>query len=144
MGVIQTQEDLLIAIVRLEKQETADKVILEKNFQDAYGSIQQAIQPVNILKNALTEISNSDTLKKDMLRAAVALSIGYVTKKIVESFAIKNNSPAKAIAGTALQLVFSGLIANNAALIKRIAIFIYKRFMDHRKQQPVLVTAEQI
>ena len=131
MATIQTQEDLLNAISHLEQRQLLEKSAVQKHFDESYESL----QPVNLLNSALTEINDTNNLKKDMLKAAIALAIGYIAKKIIQTYLIKSRSPLAIGIENLLQVIISGIIAKNGNLFKDIALYFFKTILQHKQKQ---------
>ena len=138
MTTIETQQSLEDAILHLEQKQLLEKNALAKHYHELYENL----QPVNLLKSAITEISDADELKKDMLKAAVALAIGYLAKKIIETYVIKSRTPLALGLETVLQIIISGMVAKNGTILKNIALYFFKTILQHKQKQLSQATSE--
>ena len=138
MATIQTKQELQDAILHLEQRQLLEKNALEKHYHEVYENL----QPVNLLKTAINEISDADELKKDMLKAAVALAIGYIAKKIIQTYLVKSRTPLALGIETLLQMVISGIIAKNGNLFKDIALYFFRTILQHKQKQLSQSTSE--
>lgn len=135
MTDIQTQQDLQKAILQLEQQQLSDQLSLHQHFQNMYVNM----QPKNILKTVVTEITNADELRKDILKAALALAIGFIAKKIFDSYLINSSHPVivgfKVIAG----IIISGVLTNNGSVIKNIAMYFFRLIINKKMEHQQLL-----
>lgn len=134
MESLQTKQDLQNAILHLEQRQLLEKNAMQLHYREA----QEYLQPSNLLKNAITEITTATDLKKDMLKAAIALAIGYIAKKIVETYVLKTRTPLTIAVETILQIVISGWVAKNGTILKDVAVYFFKTILQHRQQQQQL------
>lgn len=72
-----------------------------------------------------------------MLKAAVALAIGFLARKIIETYVVKSRTPVAVAIETILQIVISGWVAKNGNILKDIALYFFKTILQ-RKQQLLL------
>ncbi len=134
MEAIQTHDDLQKAIHELENRQMEQKNAMEQHFHESYESI----KPVNIIKNTLHDINDSEEVKKAMVKAAVGLAIGYVTKLLIDSFVLKTKRPVTSRIGTLIQFLISGWVAKNGEMMKNIALHFFKRILNKRLQHQKL------
>lgn len=138
MASIQTQQDLDNAILHLEQRQLLEKNAMQKHYHEVYENL----QPVNLLKNAIDEISDANELKKDMLKAAVALAIGYMAKKIIQTYLVKSRTPLALGIETLLQIIISGIVAKNGNIFKDIVLYFFRTILQHKQKQLSLSTGE--
>ena len=131
MDTIQTQDELQNAILHLEQRQLMEKSVLQKHFEESYESL----QPINLVKGVVAKINNADDLKKDILKAAIALAIGFIAKKIIQTFLIKSTSPLALGIETLVQIVISGIVAKNGNLFKDIAMYFFKTILQHKQKR---------
>ena len=131
METIQTQDELQNAILHLEQRQLMEKTAVQKYFEESYESL----QPVNIVKGVVSRINDSHDLKKDILKAAIALAIGFIAKKIIQTFLIKSTSPIAIGIETLVQIVISAIVAKNGNLIKDIAMYFFKTILQHKQKR---------
>jgi len=138
MASIQTHQDLQDAIQNLERKQLMDKEHMKSYFQDA----RENIEPLNIIKSTLHSINSSDELKKDMIKTAVALAIGYIAKKVVNAYLNKTRTKTSFGVENLIQIAISGLIGGNFAFIKNIAMNFFRLILQKRQNQ-LLLNAHQ-
>lgn len=131
METIQTKQDLQSAIMQLEKKQLLEKNSIQQYFQESY----EYIKPENLLKTAISEIFHADQLKKDMLKAAIALAIGFIARKIIETYVIKSRTPLAIALESILQIVISGIVAKNGNIFKEIALYFFRTILQHKQKQ---------
>ena len=137
MESIQTKQDLQSAILHLEQRQLLEKNAMQKYYQESY----EYMRPVNLLKTAINEITHADELKKDMLKAAVALAIGFLARKIIETYVVKSRTPVAIAIETILQIVISGWVAKNGNILKDIALYFFKTILQRKQQQQLSLTS---
>jgi hypothetical protein len=139
MTEIQNQEDLKKAIVKLEQQQLSDQQNLHQHFQEMYVNM----QPKNLLKTVVSEITNADELRNDILKAALALAIGFVAKKIFDSYLVNSSHPVivgfKVIAG----IIISGVMTNNGTVLKNIAMYFFRLIINKKMEHQQLMLPEK-
>lgn len=107
-----TQNELLDqAILRLKAQRSHQKLVL-KNQTNA---TLQSFNPLNLLKNSLSEIKNSSEMKRKLFQGAVSFVGGLLSKKILIG---KTNSTFKNIVGHLIQFGMTKFIANEVTTNK--------------------------
>jgi len=99
-----TREDVQSAIAELDRECKLKQEALALQFKLTY----EKLRPANILKNTLSDISHTPGLGRNLLSTSVGLGVGYLTNRLLI------NNPAgvaRKIAGTAIQLGLSSLVA---------------------------------
>jgi uncharacterized membrane protein YoaK (UPF0700 family) len=140
MTDIQTQQDLQKAILQLEKQQFSDQQNLHQHFQDMYVNM----QPKNLLKTVVNEITNADELRKDILKAALALAIGFIAKKIFDSYLVNSSHPVIVGFKVIVGIIISGVLTNSGSVIKNIAMYFFRLIINKKmEQQQLLLPAKQ-
>ena len=134
MAAIRTHTDLQNAIRELEDRQAKEKDLVEDHFNESIENI----KPVNIIKHTVEEINESTEFKGAVIKAAVALAIGYITKKLIDRLFIKSKNPIILKVGTVLEVVVSAWVAKNATLMKDIAMHFIKVVMNKRAEQKSL------
>jgi hypothetical protein len=77
MEAITTSVELKNAIRILEIDQTLKEQLLKEQFYLTYESL----QPVNVIKSALNEVTTTPYLTDNILGATVGLISGYISKK---------------------------------------------------------------
>jgi hypothetical protein len=130
MENIQTQQDLHQAILQLEQQQMIEKEALILQLQETYSSM----QPINVLNNFIAEVNQSESLKRNLFKACVALAIGFIAKKIFESFLANTKTPIVLLIGLFMQFIVVSLFAKDGTMIKNIALHFYKLITENNQQ----------
>lgn len=89
-------KDLHAEIQRLESR----KVALESGIRDDFQVIVEDLKPSTIIKNTLRGLRGSPDFSKGILRLAMALGAGYVSKKLITG---KSAGMLGKVMGTAIQ-----------------------------------------
>ncbi len=106
MKKIHNNGDLKTAIFELERK----KFIEEQTLKEHFHQTVESFKPANILKNTVSEVAASPTLKHNLLNVALGLGAGYLSKKLVVG---REAGLLKRSLGTALQFAVTSLIAKN-------------------------------
>lgn len=102
---IANTTDLLTAIKRLEQRRELQEVELSALYHEALVNL----KPKNILKNTLKEVSESTPLKQNLLKVALGLGAGYLSRKMI----VKPSAGSmKKMLGAALQYGVTNFIAS--------------------------------
>ncbi len=111
MQKINSANDLRNAILQLEIKQAEEVNILKEQFHVVYESI----KPVNLIKTAFKEITQSGELKNNILNTSVGLAAGYVSKSLFEG---STKSPVKKLLGSVLMFGISNLVTKNPEPVK--------------------------
>jgi hypothetical protein len=117
MEKINSETSLNDAILQLERKHAEEGIMLKKQFYIAFDSI----KPINLLKSTFKEAAASQELKTDILKTALGLIAGYLSKKALEN---ATNSPLKKILGISLLAGFSTFIANNPDMVRKLGMIL--------------------
>ena len=101
---IANTTDLAAAIKILERR----KFIQEEDLKDRFHDLAEDLKPTNILKNTIHEVQESTVLKHNLLKVALGLGAGYLSRKLVVS---KSAGFVKKALGTAIQYGITNFIA---------------------------------
>jgi hypothetical protein len=102
------QTDLLNeAITALAFKQKEDYENLKLQFKLTYDSL----KPVNIVKNALLDMTSVPDLKNNIVSNVIGLTTGYLSKKVVLG---GSHNPIKRILGNLLQFVVTNVIAKQS------------------------------
>lgn len=115
MQKINAQLNLRKAILLLEETQTKQGQLLKAEIYLAYESI----QPINIFKNTLKEITASPTLKEGLLSASIGWATDFLSERFFED---RTLTPIKKIFGTALIFGITNVIERNSDTFKSIGI----------------------
>jgi len=115
-----TVDSLRQAIKELEVKQKEERVLLKEQLVVTYESL----KPSNILKNIIKDFASSENLKNEFVNTAVAVTTGFITKKVIIG---KSNNQALKLVGLALQFGITTLVSKNYDAIKEvISQFIYR------------------
>jgi hypothetical protein len=106
------QTDLLNqTIIYLENKQALELYALKEQFELTYESL----KPLNILKNAFTEMTTSPNIKGNIINNVVGMATGYLTKKVLVG---STHNPIKRILGTLLQFVITNVATKHSDTLK--------------------------
>ncbi len=114
-------------IAFLELQQAEDLTALKDQFRATYESL----KPINLILNSIKDISSAPDLKGNLLNSALAIGIGYFSKKVWVGGTI---NPLKQIAGTLLQFGVTNLVSKNGNDIKMGVLGFLEKLL--RKKKP--------
>jgi len=126
MKNIKSSAELKDAIQQLEFEHTIKGQLLKEQLLLTHESL----KPVNLIKNALSEVASSPYLVDNILGASVALATGYISKKIAVS---GSGNVIRKFLGTILQFGVTNVVAQHTDTIKSVGQFIYQHFL-HKKE----------
>jgi len=111
MQTITSTSDLKNAIQLLEVEQADKGQLLKEQFYLAFESL----KPVNLIKNALKDISSSPYLVDNIVGTAMGLATGYLSKGI---FIGTSGNKIKRLIGTIMQFGITNVIAQNSDSIR--------------------------
>ncbi len=124
MHKITTALDLKSAIQELEDKQAVELILLKKQLLSTYESL----KPVNIVKNSFKELISVLDLKKGVANAAVGISTGIITRKILFG---KVNNPLIKLLGFILEMGVVNKVIKNADEIKSMGSSILKKIINY-------------
>jgi hypothetical protein len=107
---ISSAEQLRAAIEMLERDRLAEGKLLHQHFVRTYDSI----RPVNLVRSAFAEVSESPELKGHMVSLAVGLVAGHLSKRVYEAIDGDENG---SIMGTVIQAGVTNAVARNPEVV---------------------------
>jgi len=116
MSKITPNESLNLKISLLEQKRAAE-------FQDLKQQLRmtgESLKPSSILKGVVKDITASSQFRSVLIKAALGLALGFVTKKLVTNQS--HNKTHRAV-GNALQYGISFLAAERGNLLKSAGMF---------------------
>lgn len=113
MNKITSVTELRSAILLIEIKQLKEGQLLKEQFKKTYESL----KPVNLIKNTVSELLVAPDLKSDLLNAALSLTAGFLSKKLMVGDSV---NPLKKLVGTLLQLGVTSIVSKNADGIKSI------------------------
>ena len=126
MKNITTSEELKDAIQQLEFEHTIKGQLLKEQLLLTHESL----KPVNLIKNALSEVASSPYLVDNIIGASVALATGYISKKIMIA---GSGNVIRRFFGSILQFGVTNVVSQHTDTIKSVGQFIYQHFL-HKKE----------
>ncbi len=111
MNPISTTIGLKNAIRQLEIQQQEELSSLKQEFKRT----QENLKPLNLLKNTFKSVVNVPDIKTDMINAAIGLTTGILTKKMVLG---KTHNPLTKMLGIALEMFVTNKVSQNADQIR--------------------------
>jgi len=111
MQTIITETDLRVAILQLESRQAEEGKLLKAQFLVAVESI----KPINLIKSAFLEATESEDLQDNVINSSIGLSVGYLSKVLFQGI---SGSPIKKMLGTALMFGIKKIVAQNPETVK--------------------------
>jgi hypothetical protein len=122
-----TAETLKAAIKALEIRQEEDEKRLRAELFNTYENL----KPVNIIKNIVRDIANTDSLKHDIINTFTSLVTGFISKKIIIG---RSNNPIIRLAGMGIQLGITTLISTKFNAIKDSVLQLFSRIQEKRSE----------
>jgi len=110
----------------LETRKAENVQQLKEQFQLTYRSF----KPVNLLKNAVKNITSSPILVDNILGTSIGLVTGYISKKIVVG---TSGNIFRKLFGSVLQYGVTNIVSKHPEAIKSFGRFIVKN-IPHKKE----------
>lgn len=123
---IKNSADLKAAIVELENRKVNEKQGLVNDFH----AIAESLKPLNLLKSTFHKVKESQGISGNILKAAVGLGVGLLSKKILIS---KSTGVVKTLLGSAIKMGVAGLVAKNTDNIKTSGTRFFKNIFSGKK-----------
>ena len=126
MQNITSAVELKDAIQLLEAEQSIKGQLLREQLFLTYESL----KPVNLLKNALKEISSTPYLIDNISGTAMGLLGGFLSKKI---FVGVSGNLIRKLFGSVLQIGVTNLVAQNSETIKSVGQALIQHFFQKKK-----------
>ena len=107
---ITSGSQLRDAIERLEGRQEEEGRVLHKHFMRTYESM----RPVNLIRSAFQEVTESEELKEHLLSSGVGLVAGHLGKVVYDGV---NGNESGSLTGTAIQFGVTNLVARNPEVV---------------------------
>ncbi|MBK7713338.1 MAG: hypothetical protein IPJ37_22195 [Bacteroidales bacterium] len=127
MQNISSSADLKNAIQILEVERGIQAAVLKDQVFQAFESV----KPVNLIKNALHDISSSPYLIDNILGTALGIASGFLTNTI---FVGASGNMVRKLLGSVLQFGVSNVVADHPDTIKTYGQMIMKYFLRKREK----------
>lgn len=126
MQNINSAAELKDAIQLLEAEQSIKGQLLREQLFLTY----EGLKPVNLLKNALKEISSTPYLIDNISGTAMGLLGGFLSKKI---FVGVSGNLIRKLFGSVLQIGVTNLVAQNSETIKSVGQALIQHFFQKKK-----------
>jgi len=126
MQNITSAAELKDAIQSLEAEQSIKGQLLREQLFLTYESL----KPVNLLRNALKEISSTPYLIDNISGTAMGLLGGFLSKKI---FVGTSGNLIRKLFGSVLQFGVTNLVAQNSEIIKSVGQALIQHFFQKKK-----------
>lgn len=123
MQTIVTESDLRNAILQLESRQADENILMKAQFLIAVESI----KPINLIKSAFIEATESEDLQANFVNTSIGLSAGYVSKMLFQGI---SHGPLRKIIGTAIMFGIKNLVAQNPETVKTGGRIFFKIIRD--------------
>jgi hypothetical protein len=100
-------EELRERIVYLKQQQKAELELVQQQFY----SVCENLKPINIIKNTFKDVVAAPSIKHRLLKGALGLVTGYLSKKI---WVGSSHNPIRKVVGTVLEFVVANFVTNRA------------------------------
>lgn len=107
---IHSMESLQSTLRTLEQRQSSEGQALRDHFRLTY----ETMRPANLIKSALTEVTQSQDLKDHLVSTGVGLVAGHASKAVFESV---SDSPIKGLVGTAIQFGITNAVARHPDVV---------------------------
>jgi len=107
---IKCGSDLRATIEMLEKRQETEGRILHEHFLRTYDSM----RPVNLIKSAFNEMTESEELKDHLVSSGVGLVAGHISKRAYDAASGNQNG---SLTGTAIQFGVTNLVARHPEML---------------------------
>jgi hypothetical protein len=116
-------------IASLEKDQEREG----KAFKQELKSIYENLQPINLIKNTISQLKTTPSLKENLLDITIELAIGYISKKVIVG---STHNPLKQLFGTLLEIGVMSLVSKNTDSIKSIAFSLFNKLFNNETSLP--------
>ena len=126
MQNITSAVELKDAIQLLEAEQSIKGQLLREQLFLTY----EGLKPINLLKNALKEISSTPYLIDNISGTAMGLLGGFLSKKI---FVGVSGNLIRKLFGSVLQIGVTNLVTQNSEIIKSVGQALIRHFFQKKK-----------
>lgn len=126
MNPITSSADLKMAIQQMELRQANELILLKDEFRDTM----EGLKPMNLIRGVFKKATSSPDMKTDVINAAIGLTTGFVTKKLMMG---RSTNPIKKILGIILEMTIANKVAKNADVIKTTGNIIYNKFFAKKQ-----------
>ncbi|MCH8546519.1 MAG: hypothetical protein LAT54_07280 [Cryomorphaceae bacterium] len=126
MNRINNTSELQAKISEMQAKSDEAAVLLKEEL----SGIVDGVHPVQLLKNGIRELVTSSEVKNELLGLSLAMSSGYMTKKLMIG---NSNNIFQRIMGNVISVIVSKNIALNADKIQTTVLAVISSIMDRKK-----------
>lgn len=123
MSKVNPNESLNSSISLLEQKRQRDFLDLKQQLR----LTGESMKPANLLKGAVRDIVGSPQMKSILIKAAVGLALGFITKKLITR---QQRNNKKQILGNALQYGISFLASKRNNFLKAAGIYVANQLIQ--------------
>jgi hypothetical protein len=117
-----TSDDLRMDILALE----AKSLRQEEDLKNTASAAIDSLKPANLIKNTFNSTFRSPAAGKNLLKGAMGLAAGFLSKKL---FVMGSSNIIKKALGTVVELGVAKVVANNADKITSSGIKVMNKVM---------------
>ncbi|WP_317898086.1 hypothetical protein [Aurantibacillus circumpalustris] len=117
MTTITPISQLRQEILSLEIKQAREKALLKEQLLISYNSI----QPVNLIKNAFSQLTETPDLKNELINTTMGAASGFLVNKLIVR---GSHNPLKQILGTLLQIGVSSLVSNKTKILTSVGKYL--------------------
>jgi len=128
MQNITSVKALRAAILRLEKRQTEQGLLVKEQFAVTYESL----KPFNVLRKAVTDIFTPFELKQGLLETSAGILSGYLSRILVVR---DSKNPFLRLAGVFVQYGVTNVITKNSESIMKVASAFVEKIMRHSPKE---------
>lgn len=115
------------AICLLEKKRAVELKLMKEQLH----IVHESLKPVNLFKNIVKEVTDSPSIKNNIVNNTIGLVTGYLTKNAI--FGVTRN-PVSKLFGTLFQFAITNVVSKNSDGIKTKGESLINRIMNYRKE----------
>jgi len=128
MENIQNAADLKAAIAELTIQRATDLFLLKEEFL----LTKEKFKLSNIIKSGFKEVTSTPNIATNIMNAAVGLTTGFVTKKILIG---KTINPLKKMLGMLMEVFVANKVMSNADTLKSVGSVLLKKILSKKEEK---------
>jgi hypothetical protein len=125
MEKITTITELRTYIYFLEIKQANEKQLLKDEFKTTFENL----KPVNLIKNALNDLTSAPDFKGNLWNAVLSLGAGFISRKVIVG---ATHNPLKQLLGAVLQMGVTSAVSKNGNGIKATITNLLSKFL-HKK-----------
>lgn len=128
MENIKNTADLKAAIAELKIQQATDLFLLKEELRIT----KEKFTISNIIKSGFKKVTATPNISSNLLSAALGLTSGFVTKKILIG---KTINPLKKLFGAVLEMFVANKVVNNADTLKSVGNVLLNKILPKKEDK---------